>query len=66
MIECRYFKSYKAKYPPRCNGGDPCDSCKSKWNLHEAIRNISKPHKNKRKYIEEKHGDLTILRKDET
>ena len=32
MKKCRNAKAYKAIYPPRCNGGDPCDACRMKWN----------------------------------
>lgn len=31
MLKCKNFESYKAIYPPRCNGGNPCEACKQKW-----------------------------------
>jgi len=31
MKKCSYADKYKAIYPPRCNGGDPCDACVAKW-----------------------------------
>lgn len=28
MIKCKSAYKYKGIYPPKCNGGDPCDTCK--------------------------------------
>lgn len=35
MKKCRYANKYKAKFPPRCNKGDPCDACKTKWVMEQ-------------------------------
>jgi len=32
MKKCKHADEYKAIYPPRCNGGDACDYCRTKWN----------------------------------
>jgi hypothetical protein len=28
MVKCEYADKYKGVYPPTCNGGKPCDTCK--------------------------------------
>lgn len=35
MKKCKYAKNYKAKHPPRCDGGNGCDACREKYlSLH--------------------------------
>jgi hypothetical protein len=36
--KCRYADKYKAIFPPKCNGGDPCDECARKWEEAEERR----------------------------
>lgn len=31
MNACPYAKKYKALIAPRCNFGDPCDTCRKLW-----------------------------------
>lgn len=32
MKKCKYADKYKAIHPPKCNNGDPCETCLDKWN----------------------------------
>lgn len=33
MKSCKNAERYQGIFPPRCNGGDPCDSCKEKYQM---------------------------------
>ena len=35
MKKCSYADKYKAIHPPKCNNGDPCDTCKTKWEAEQ-------------------------------
>lgn len=49
MKKCRYADQYKAIHPPKCNKGDPCDTCKAKF-----VAEDSRRHKDDRQsYIAE-------------
>lgn len=31
MQACKYSKKYKGERPPRCNGGEGCETCNAKY-----------------------------------
>ena len=35
---CQHAERYTGKFPPRCNGGDPCKSCTAKFKRKQAER----------------------------
>lgn len=31
MQKCKYADKYKAMFPPKCNNGKGCETCRMKW-----------------------------------
>lgn len=40
MKECAGARDYLATRPPACNGGDPCDACRTKWAAASAAASL--------------------------
>lgn len=58
MKKCKNADAYQAIYPPRCNGGKPCDACVAKWQAAQRRRivkaNVGTRHEDA---MRKKYGD---------
>ena len=44
MKKCKSADQYKGIYPPKCNNGDPCDTCKDIWERANCYGCVTQRH----------------------
>jgi hypothetical protein len=42
-MNCRYSKTYSGRRKPKCNGGESCELCNTKYGLQELARILDRP-----------------------